>query len=142
MLIRAHDSLALSSVSCEAMKKDDVKIHFFVRTCCLSHCTKSEVVDLIKPQGVKSKIVAPDSYVEDSANAELIVPASSVAPEEIVLGNIDVDIYDEETAVSVSTYNNESALHEEKEADPGFHCDEDLEDVSVAESVDDFDFSS
>ena len=95
----------------------------------------------MEPQGMKSKIVVPDSCVEDNGNAEFIAPTTSVAPEEIVLGNIDLDIYDE-TVVSESNDNNELTVHEEEEVDPDFHCDEDLEDVSVAESIDDFDFSS
>ena len=75
-----------------AMKKDHMRINHFVRIWCLLHCTKSEADDLIKPQGVRSKIAVPDSYVEDSTNAEFIAPASSVAPEEIVLGSVDLDI--------------------------------------------------
>ena len=42
----------------------------------------------------------------------------------------------------MSADNDELAVHEEKEEDPGFRCDEDLEDFSVCESVDYFDFST
>ena len=88
------------------MKKDEMRINYFVRTSYSLHCVKYEADDLIKPQGVNSKIVAPDSLVEESVKEELMVPASSFYPEEIVLVNINLDICDEETAVSVSTDNN------------------------------------
>ena len=47
---------------------------------------------MIKPQGTKCKIFVPDSYVEDNVNEELVAPATSVAPEEIIFGNIDLEI--------------------------------------------------
>ena len=83
----------------------------------------------------------PDSYVEDNGNTEFIAAATSVAPEEIALGNIDLDTYDE-TTVSESNDNNELTVHEEEEEDTDFLCDEDLEEASVAESVDEFDVST
>ena len=78
-----------------------------VRKFCLLHHTKSEVDNLIKPQREKSKTVVPTSYVEDSVNAEFIPPTTSFSPEEILLVNIDLKIYDEETSVSASNENNE-----------------------------------
>ena len=58
------------------------------------------------------------------------------------MGNFDLDVCDEETVVSASNDNNELTVHEEKKADPDFLFDKYLDDVSVVDSVDDFDFSS
>ena len=50
----------------KVMKKDDTRINCFVGTGCLIHYTKFEADDLIKPQGLMSKMVVPDYYAEDS----------------------------------------------------------------------------
>ena len=94
----------VAEASEKALKKDDTMINCFVRTGYLLHCTESEADDLIEPQGAKNEIDVPESCVEDNGNAELISTATSVALEEIVLRNIDLDICDE-TAVSESNNN-------------------------------------
>ena len=106
-----------------------------LRTACLGeYGFKSIVISRSKEQ----TCCAPDSYVEDNVNAEFVAPATYVSPEEIMLGNVDLEIHHEETAVSASNENNELTVYEEEEVDPYFHCDADLEDASVAESIDDF----
>ena len=57
--------MLINCLVAEAMEKevqnDEMRANFFVRTGSLLHCTKSEADSLIKPQGVRSKIVVPSS---------------------------------------------------------------------------------
>ena len=96
----------VAEASEKALKKDGVRINCFARTGYLMSHIKSEAGDLIKPQGSKSKTVVPDSHVEDDGHVEFIASVTSGAPEEIALGNIDLDIYDDSVA-SESNDNNE-----------------------------------
>lgn len=114
--------------------KDDMRINCFIRTGCLLHYTKSHADDLIKPQGVKSKIVMPDSHEEDIASTEFTAPVTIVEPEEKVVGNINLNIH-HDTVVSDSNDNNELTLCEDEDADVDFYCEDILEDVSASESV-------
>ena len=41
------------------------------------HCKRLEADNLIKCQGVKSKIITPDSCEEDDISTEFIAPATS-----------------------------------------------------------------
>ena len=83
----------------------------------LNYAEFTTIKVIIKPQGSKSKIIVPGSYVEDNRKAEFIAPTTSVSPEEIILGNINLGIYDEKT---VSKYNDNKLLRvsEEEKADP------------------------
>ena len=54
----------------KVMKNDEMRVNCFVMTGSLLQYTKSEADDLIKPQGVRTKIVIPDSCAEETITAE------------------------------------------------------------------------
>ena len=124
----------------KVVKKDEMRVGCFVRTGSLLHWTKSEADDLIKPQGVKSKIIVPDNYVEDEEIGEFTAPSASVAPQEENMGNVATDIVEDSVADIADNTNDLIACEDDNEADPELRCEEVMEDVSVVESVDEFEF--
>ena len=124
----------------KVMKNDEMRVNCFVRTGSLLQHTKSEADDLIKPQGVRTKIVIPDSCAEETVTAEFTAPSVTVTPEEEILGNLDANII-EETAGDNNDAENDLTIYEDNnDADPELGCEEQIEDASVAESIDELDF--
>ena len=122
------------------VKKDEMRVNCFVRTGSLLHWTKSESDDLIKLQGVKSKIIAPDACVEDEQTGQFVEPTESVTPQEELMGNVSTDIIDDTVAGIADNINQLTICEDENEADPELRCEEVMEDVSVVESEDEFEF--
>jgi len=58
-----------------------------------------------------------------------------VQPEKEVLGNVDLDIYDDTAVSNMCDSNNELTIHDDKDADADFRCEDIVDDVSVSESV-------
>ena len=54
------------------LEKDDMIMHCFIRTGCLLQHAKCEADNLIKSQGIISKIVIPDSHVENEESKEFV----------------------------------------------------------------------
>ena len=69
----------------KAAQNDEMRANCFVRTGSLSHCTKSVADGLIKPQGVRIKIVMPNSYAEETVTAEFVAPSVTIAPQEEIM---------------------------------------------------------
>ena len=78
------------------MMNDDARVGYFLRTGCLLEFTKSSNDDKIKPQGVVSKIVIPDTTIYTATHsADIFSPTEGDSPDEILNGNIgDDDIYE------------------------------------------------
>ena len=49
-----------------SVQKDEMRENCFARTGYLLHYSTSEADELIKPQGVRSKIFIPNSYAEET----------------------------------------------------------------------------
>lgn len=80
------------------------------------HCKRLEADNLIKCQGVKSKIITPDSCEEDDISTEFIAPATSAWLEEVVSENVDLNIHDDTIASEPNDQNN-LAVHEDEDTD-------------------------
>ena len=122
------------------MKNDEMRVNCFVRTGSLLQYTKSEADDLIKPQGVRTKIVIPDSCAEETVTAEFAAPSVTVTPEEKILGNVDANIIEETAGDNNDDENDLTIYEDDNDADPKQGCEEQIEDASVAESIDELDF--
>ena len=77
------------------MRNDNARVGWFLRTGCLLEFTKSSNDDKIKPQGVKSKIVIPETNIHAATDSsELFSPTEGQSPDEIIHGNLgDDDTY-------------------------------------------------
>ena len=82
----------------------------------------------------------PDYYVEEenSNSSEFTAPSTIMTPKENDMEIVDTDIV-EDTAEDVSEPLTSLIIHEdENEADPDLRCEEMMDDVSVAESTEEF----
>ena len=119
-----------------ALMDDRMRAGCFKRAGLLMEHTKSEFDDDIKPQGVASKIVVPDSCEIINDNLYL-APAESVAPESHDGAIEDSDIHPD-------------GVGQDKDSEDSFVVEEDeehqllsteiLDDVEDAESEDEFPF--
>ena len=76
------------------MAKDEMRVGCFERTGCLIQMKKTaEADEKIRPQGVKSKVVVPDTIDEDVAT-----PDETMTPEQSLEGSSDA-LYDESNVV-------------------------------------------
>ena len=112
---------------------DDMRVNCFVRTGCLLEYEQSQSDDLVKPQGVHSKIIVPATHADSPEEInESMVPTTAVMPEEDLEEDAGIC---EDTAGEEDT--NELVVNEEGDADLNIH--EILQDVSVCESDDEID---
>ena len=85
-------------------------------------------------------MVAPISCAEETETAEFAAPSVTAASQEEIMGNVDADAI-EETAGDENDDENELITCEaDNDADPELCREESMEDASVFESVDGFDF--
>ena len=124
----------------KVIKKDEMRVRCFLRTGSLIQYTKSKIDDLIKLQCIKSKIIVLDNYAEDEETGEFTVPSIAVILQEENIGNVATDIIEDSVDGMVGNINNLAICEDDNEADPELHYKEVLEDASVAESADEFDF--
>ena len=126
----------------KVIKKDEMIVRYFIRTSSLIQWTKSKVDNLIKPQGIKNKIIIQDNYAQNEEIGEFTVPSTAVILQEENMGNITTDIIEDSINNIVGNINNLAIYKGNNEADSELHCEEVIEDVSVAESANKFDFQS
>ena len=122
----------------EVIKNGNVRIGYLRRTGCLLRFTKSKLGSEIKPQGVKSKFIMPDSYTCDDANDNTnnnsnkyyLAPVKITTPENEFLNVHDMDIFENITvalgSIEVQEENHVCDLFSEEE----------LREVGVCESDD------
>ena len=77
------------------MMNDGARVGCFLRTGCLLEFTKSSNDDKIKPQGVTSKIVIPETNIYAATDSsDVFSPTEGQSPDEIIDGNLgDDDMY-------------------------------------------------
>ena len=77
------------------MMNNGVRVGFFLRTGCLLELTKSSNDDKIKPQGVTSEIVIPETTTCAAMDSsDVFSPTEGQSPDEIVDGNLgDADAH-------------------------------------------------
>ena len=126
----------------QVTKKDEMRVGCFVRTGSLIQQTKSKADNLIKPQGVKSKTIILDNYVEDEEIGEFIVPSAAITLEEENIGNITTNIIEDSVDNIVDNISNLAIYEVDNKVDPELCCKEVMEDDSVAESANKFDFQT
>ena len=78
-----------------ALFDDSMRIGCFRRTGLLMDCTKSNSDDDIKPKGIFSKIVVPDSYETETSdtNVEFANPKETFSPETEHTDSHDAEIH-------------------------------------------------
>ena len=86
--------------------------------------TKSEADDLIKPQGVRTKIVISDSCAEEIVTAEFIVLSITVTPEEEILENLNATIIEETARDNNDTENDLTICKDNNNTDLELGCEE------------------
>ena len=64
----------------------------------------------------------------------------TVTTEEEILGNVDANIIEETTGDNNDDENDLTIYEDDNDADPELGCEEQIEDASVAESIDELDF--
>ena len=116
-------------------KKDEMRVRYFARTYSLMQQTKSKVDNLIKPQGIKNKIIIQDNYAQNEEIGEFTVPSTAVILQEENMGNITTDIIEDSINNIVGNINNLAIYKGNNEADSELHCKEVMVDISVAESI-------
>ena len=107
-------------------------LFFFVRSGCLVNHTKHEANNSIKPQRMRRKFVMPYSCVSNEETVEFLAPWVVPDLDEAKLGNIEMRIYEEETAHDNTSF---VSCEDDDEVDGGLIRDEDVDDVCVAESI-------
>ena len=122
-----------------ALMDDRMRVGCFKRTGLLMEYAKSKFDDDIKPQGVVSKIVVPDSHkiIDDNLNNVYLAPTESVTPESQHGAIEDSDIHPD--GVSQDKDSEDSLVIEEDE-EHHLLSTENLDDVEDAESDDEFPF--
>ena len=122
-----------------ALVDDRVRVSCFRRAGFLVGCTKSEFDDCVKPQGIVSKMVAPDSHenIETNSETEFLAPAESVAPENQVGDVEDSDIHPDGVG---QDENSEHGFVVEEDGEEQLLSTEILDDVEDVESDDDVKF--
>ena len=115
------------------LNNDDIRVNCFVCTGCLLEHEKSDADDLIKRQGVRSKIITPAMRIESSTQvSEYVVPPTVVTPEE----DLGVDAGSCEDKAGDDTGNSNDELVVCEECDAQLDIDKILEDIGVHESDD------
>ena len=89
--------------------------------------TQLEAGELIKLQGVKTKIVTPYFYIRDVDSTECVPPSTSVEPKEIAFFNTDEDICEDATINNYNDVNKVNVQVYDTESGAGVQCDELLE---------------
>ena len=124
----------------KVLKKDEMRAGCFARTDSLLQWIKSEAGNLIKPQCIKSKIIAPDCFIEDEEISEFAAPSATVAPQEENIGKVATCIAEDSIANIVDNMSVLIMHEDENEVDLELRYREVIEDASIPESIEEFEF--
>ena len=121
----------------KVLNNDDMRVNCFVRTGCLLQYEPSDSDNLIKPQGVRSKIIIPPTYAETNIGAaiEYLEPATVVTPEQD--SAVEISLYDDTAGDALD--NDASNLIVYEEGDAELVVNENLGQMAVHESDDEID---
>lgn len=118
------------------LKDDESRVGCFVRTGCLLEFTRSDNDDLIKPQGVVSKIVIPLTNIYASEIDDIVHPTPDAQDNLAHSDLVDDDVYQTSEGDILP-----SDIVVDEEDDIVLTTEEQLEDVGVIDSDDEFDLN-